>query len=957
MRSDSPAVCGAFPIAAMHNPSQDADVPDAPFDRAGPIAQELLELTSRTTARAEDDPFGNPILRVALVISRRIESGVLDDDTIAALIAHLRDAAFADRAKRIAEYVGGSDVTAHTAVLKDLAQRLLRPDPNDSPVRWAEYRARVERARFAAVFTAHPTFALPAHVGHALAETASGRPTLAAGSHRPPPITLAEEFEQAGAAIAHGRDAIDKFNAALLTVARGAWPDRWTELNPRPVILSTWVGYDTDGRTDIGWWDTLRLRLQMKRRQLARLHAQVSAVPSTEPLTERVSTALDAVAHQHELCPDVPDAARVAAFAQALVGQRDIALTSPQPLLPLFDQALAAAADDDARLALCTARAGLVSHGLALAHTHVRLNSAQLHNAVRQRLGIADAPEDPAHRRVLFGAMNAALDTVQPLNVDFGALLAEQASAIRLMMNIAQIIKHVDSSQPIRFLIAETETGYTLLAALWLARLYGIERHIEISPLFETASALEHGATVLEEALRSPHYRAYLQTTGRLALQFGYSDSGRYVGQLAASYLIERLRLKIGHTLAAHGVTGVEVILFDTHGESVGRGAHPGSLADRLKYLSPTASRQALNRAGLAVREESAFQGGDGYLLFGTPELALATITGIAQQTYHPAAGPIEDPVYANPDFAADFFATIRAGMEELVDDEGYAALLGAFGPSLLDKTGSRPSARQSDGMVGAPRIRHPRELRAIPNNAILQQLGWCANTLQGIGAAAARHPELFVDLRENSRRFHRAMDLASHALAHSNIDVLRAVIASLDPGTWLDRAEHTQDRAGREALVGVARALERLNIWAAAQSMFRRVHADHLALREIWPDAPRMATREVLLHALRLALIHRIWLLSTGIADFSPRHGVTRQVLERAILRLEIEPSLEVLAEIFPSVPDQSADYDYAEPAAPRGTTSYVREHEAIFAPMRSLHALVREIATIVTHEVGAFG
>ena len=68
---------------------------------------------------------------------------------------------------------------------------------------------------------------------------------------------------------------------------------------------------------------------------------------------------------------------------------------------------------------------------------------------------------------------------------------------------------------------------------------------------------------------------------------------------------------------------------------------------------------------------------------------------------------------------------------------------------------------------------------------------------------------------------------------------------------------------------MGVARALERLGIWAAAQSMFRRVHADHLALREIWPDAPRMATREVLLHALRLALIHRIWLLSTEIAGF----------------------------------------------------------------------------------------
>ena len=168
--------------------------------------------------------------------------------------------------------------------------------------------------------------------------------------------------------------------------------------------------------------------------------------------------------------------------------------------------------------------------------------------------------------------------------------------------------------------------------------------------------------------------------------------------------------------------------------------------------------------------------------------------------------------------------------------------------------------------------------------------------------------PRLFVDLRQNSRRFHRAMDLASHALAHSDIDVLRAVIATLDPGTWLDRAEHTATRAGREALVAVARALERLDIWAAAQSMFRRVQADHLALREIWPDAPRMATREVLLHALRLALIHRIWLLATEIADFSPRHGVTREVLEGVVLRLEIEPALEVLAQIFPAAPDQSA-------------------------------------------------
>jgi len=930
---------------------------DMPTDPVASLAQDLLELTARLGARGDQDPFGNPVLLVALAISRRMDAGGLDDAAIAGLIRHLRDAAFADRAQRLAAYVGGVDMAANQAVLRSLAQHLLRPDPNDSPVRWAEYRALVERSRFAAVFTAHPTFALPYPVGKALAEAACGRPSPGFASHRPPSITLAEEYEQAGDAIARGRDAIDHFNAALLSVARSAWPDRWTELNPRPVILSTWVGYDTDGRTDIGWWDTLRLRLDQKQRQLARLHTKLAALAAPVPLLHRVTEAMDAVAGQLAACPNGQDPPRVAAFAHALVEHRDAAMTSPEPLLPLFRHAIDTAADDDARLALCVARAGLVSHGLALAHTHTRLNAAQIHNVVRQRLGITDPPEDPAHRRALFSAINTALDTVQPVPVDFGALLAEQASAARLMMTVAQILKHVDGSTPIRFLIAETETGYTLLAALWLAKLFGVADRIEISPLFETAEALDQGASVLEEALRSPHYRAYLRDTGRLALQFGYSDSGRYVGQLAASYLVERLRLKIAAMLERHNVRGVEVILFDTHGESIGRGAHPGSLADRLKYLSPTASRQALFRAGLAVREESAFQGLDGYLLFGTPELALATITRIAEQTYHPAAGPIEDPVYADPDFAADFFATVRAGMEALVEDVGYGSLLGAFGPALIDKTGSRPSARQSDGMAGAARIRHPRELRAIPNNAILQQLGWCANTLQGIGAAAARHPETFAEMHAKSRRFHRAMELATHGLAHSDIDVLRAVIASLDPGTWLDRAAHT-DRVGRrEALVAVARALERLDIWAAAQSMFRRIQADHLALRVAWPDAPRMATREMLLHALRLALVHRIWLLSTEISDFSPRHGVTRPVLEAAILRLDIEAALDVLAEIFPAAPDPSAECDYAEPAAPRGSAAYAREHAEIFAPMRALFGMVREIATAVTHEVGAFG
>ena len=98
-----------------------------------------------------------------------------------------------------------------------------------------------------------------------------------------------------------------------------------------------------------------------------------------------------------------------------------------------------------------------------------------------------------------------------------------------------------------RFLIAETESGYTLLAALWLARLFGIETADRDQPAVRNrrrAGARRAGAGGGAAQPALPRLSA--RAPAGCALQFGYSDSGRYVGQLAASYLIERLRLKIG---------------------------------------------------------------------------------------------------------------------------------------------------------------------------------------------------------------------------------------------------------------------------------------------------------------------------------------------------------------------------------------------------------------------------
>lgn len=922
---------------------------------------DILGLVAAARASAAEDPFASPALGTALALSRRMDDGELPLRDLAGLLHRLGRAAFRARAARLAAGVGGTTPATADAALATVAARAARPDADDSPVAFDSFREACERPRAAAVFTAHPTFSLSPEAACALVRAAcdgaDDAPPL-----RPAPPTLEAEFERAAAAIGAGRDALDRLAAAFLAEARATWPRRWTGLNPCPVLLASWVGYDTDGRTDIGWQDTMRLRLRMKELQLARFAAQMAALPPScaAPLRDRAVAARDAVHAQIAACPPSgdPEPADVQRFAQALVGRRDEAMTTPEPLLDLFSPALAAAEDDGARLGLCVARAGLAAHGLALAHTHTRLNAAQIHNAARLRFPeLAGSPDAPARRRALFAAVDEALAAARPEPVDLGGLMDEQASAMRLVMAVAQVTKHVDASQPVRFLVAETESGYTLLAALLLARLCGVEDKVEISPLFETAEALERrGERVVEEALRNRHWRAHLRKVGRLCLQFGYSDSGRYLGQVSASHLIERLKLRVADLLAQHGLAELEVVLFETHGEGLGRGGHPDGLSARFAYLDPPAVRAAFARHGIRTRLETSFQGGDGYLVFGTPALAHAAVARIVEHAFAPAANGPPDPVYAESGFAADLFAGARAAMGALVDDPGYGALLGAFGPALLDRTGSRPTARQSDG-GGPAEIRHAREMRAIPNNAVLQQLGFLANVTHGLGEAASREPETLAELLRGSPRFAGAMAFARAALSLSDPDVLRGYVASLDPGTWLDRAARTR-RPGRAAeLSAVARALEGLGLGDPARAVFRRLLADHSALRAAWPgEAPRMSDRLFAVHAVRLCLIHRVWLLAVGVPDFSPRHGVTREELLRRLLRLDVAGAAALLDRVFPSGPPPDAGLDFAEPPAPR-RAGYGREHAELVEPLRDLFAAIREASAVISLECGAFG
>ena len=80
-----------------------------------------------------------------------------------------------------------------------------------------------------------------------------------------------------------------------------------------------------------------------------------------------------------------------------------------------------------------------------------------------------------------------------------------------------------------------------------------------------------------------------------------------------------------------HNLTDVKLLIFNTHGESIGRGGHPVSLLDRLKYVNCNYTRKKLKEWKINLIQEISFQGGDGYQHFMNHDLALASVARIVE--------------------------------------------------------------------------------------------------------------------------------------------------------------------------------------------------------------------------------------------------------------------------------------------------------------------------------------
>lgn len=920
-----------------------------------------------------DSPALNPIVSLAFDLSRRLEAGDIRFDELKALAGRLMDRACVQRARHLRERVGFVDRGTTYKEFSDFVESAAAAADFDT------FKARWERARTGIVLTAHPTFGLSDALSKRIVEIAVADevdPNTRIGvPHRPDEdIDLAYEHGRAQNAIQNLRNAYVELLDSFFSAAANRFGDKAYTLRPKLATFACWVGYDLDGRTDIDWRKSFILRLQEKRASLADIRERFLGLKNELPtgeaqrLSRQVTGKLDltiaAVDEQVEALDRVMSSDTPLAEAANIITRSDgYNITTVEPIVSLLRSLVDALPAGKAKRAVAVLAGLMEATGLGTAHIHVRINAVQLNNAFRAFVHepwTRDLSESQALARIV-----GMIETARSETVNFESLDLETATAIRQFALIAQIHKHVDRETPIRFLIAETESPATVLIAIFFATLFGVDHVTDVSPLFETPLGLETGARVIERLLEEKAYISYVRRRRRLALQTGFSDAGRFVGQVVATLAIERLHHGLAEAVNRADLKGVETLIFSTHGESMGRGAHPGEMRTRLHYVFSDEARRRFARYGVPIKHETSFQGGDGYLFFANRRLTTRALATVIMDGEVPADG--EDPFYEDTDLRLDFIGRLRAYQEHLFAHPGYRAVLGAFGPNILFKTGSRPVKRQSDAGSATDRSAVSR-MRAIPNNAILQQFGYVANVVAGLGAAVGSERERFIELARNSQRLRPLLEMIARGKQLSSLNAMGANAIVFDPGFWAWRASW-----GREANLDPAfRSLASLLLTddrnGEINGLVHHLRLDavelHAMLEEIGieggkiPDDTRLELD--LLQAIRLALIMRVFILAAQMPRFSPRNDISHRQLFEMALMLDVPAVVAEMRQAFPRRVREAGDRaQYAEAATyrPHGIDDYGRVETEILAPMEEAYEFIREIGTGISHHFGAFG
>ena len=914
------------------------------------LIKELKTFLKEKRKLSYEDPSINPVSSLAHLLSRKFVNNEIDLIKINSIIENLSNELIVQRAFNLNKSYGLNIKTVVSKITKE--NKLLT---------FRDFKKFWSSNRVGSVFTAHPTFNLNNDAWNnivnadALIKKRKKFPNI---KHRSiNKIDLDDEHKAAINAIDNFWNVVNELNKEVLNLGQKKWSSEFKIFLPSVINCASWVGYDLDGRADINWIDSFTFRLKEKSLMLEKLERQIKnlfkykdenihkelelilkkinflKLNASEIISLIKSNNLNDLKNFDEKLEKLRDQSNSKYFVQKLLKQAKLTKNKN------FSNELLIIASE------------ISNKGFGIGEIHLRFNALQLHNALK---GVMDISIASASVRTDLNRLSKLIDGVKYQEIYFQDIDKEPTTAKRQLMLASLILKYIDNSVPIRLLIAECDHPATILSALYFAKKYGINNSLDISPLFETANSIERGARILEQVLDCKPFIKNIQNRKRICVQTGFSDAGRFMGQITSSLAVERLQVKLSEVFKEKINKNIEVIIFNTHGESLGRGGHPDGILERNQYIFSAFARDSFRKKGFSFKHETSFQGGDGFLRFGNKSIAEETISSVLiSELVHKNYN--DDPFYKETDFALDFFITLKNWHEKLYINPDYWQLLDLFSNNLIVPSGSRTNKRSTD----FSNIRKdPSQIRAISHNAILQQYGYLAHIAGGLGTAVNVDIEKFEYLKKYSKRFQQLLRVGFVAKKLSSLNTPLAYTLILDPSYWVGRSYSNSEKKMRYAFRKLSKALENDNRSESVKRLVTMLRDDALDFHSIVSNELNLhpeneeRTSLDLLQSLRISLMSHTLLLTSQIPSFSARDNLSPEILISSALKMDLVNVINQIKIAFPRAKNSNVKQ------SPKNLNdNYKIIQKKFIEPISKCNDLILEIGVLISHAFNAHG
>ena len=784
----------------------------------------------------------------------------------------------AHRVERLANYSGDTSPDHNEHLFKKAIKRLAL-DSEGQKLSAEEFSKNIY-AIYGAVFTGHPVTSKTVEEGVSIANAAFVRASGAdaqaisdadAALEEAAEIpfekpTLAKESANSIQAITSAREARAKMARLAMQVGQELYGEEWNKIDYMPTTIATWIPFDWDGRTDVEPKDIMHRRIELQTLMLDEYaerfkKLQVSLTDAADK--ETVKSLVEHIEKTHENMSEYQvffenydakadtDSSILRGKYEQFKKDSQWRLSDPNDLIEPLNGILSKTNADQLHLQeqLVHLRSDLRNDGLSFAQVHFRLNAKSLSSALGEHGLFIDPEKKPEQAdATYFDQLSSMVDAANAKDFDLIQTMNAKQTVVKQMGMISEFDKYVEQGRNIRFLIAETDKAITPLTALYFAKQFGIENKISISGLCEDREGQNEFKRLSQLLITNQSYREHI-FNGREyhpfkmsmeADQFGFSDSHRYDGAIAAGAHMGRAMGQKEKVLAEamsdmSDKPSLHLTNFGTGGQSMNRGFHPLGPAHDAQYkLAPHVLKKA-DDDGIKVTLETSFQGMDGNIYMLNPDMAFSYMTKsidyLTDKNLHKTLS--NDPFYDKNGLRQDvfeFFETARNTHENLINKRGYPIVIDQFVRSITS-TGSRPVKRPKDsgGERDLP--------RAIQHGGTLSRLSMWSTVMDGIGAAILENEDRFDRLRESGVFNNQFLVTVRSALKETVEGVVRAEVELYNPKFWEERAKHSESSNEQEKYRAVASHLSRLGLYNNMISVVEQMEQNAKNLSRVFKD------------------------------------------------------------------------------------------------------------------------